>query len=208
MISLGVAAGIKMIPVVWLGGDFLLLGMAHAIGTHRIIGKRADGSLAPWAWVLFFPLLIMTMIVWHLTRLVSREPPCDAVTEDLVVGRRLLPLELPRDFDNYIDLTAEFAEPRAVRCRSGYVSFPILDGGAPEPEALRDALASLRPGTTFIHCAQGHGRTGLFALAILLASGAAKDMDEGIRMLRTSRPGIRLNREQYCCIARFASMKQ
>jgi hypothetical protein len=100
MIALGVAAGNRMIPVVWLGGNFLLLGMAHAIGAHRIIGKRANGSLAPWAWVLFFPLLTLTIVIWHLTRLVTREPACDVVIEGLVVGRRLLPSELCRNLDN------------------------------------------------------------------------------------------------------------
>jgi len=204
MIALGVGAGKGLIPVVWLGVDFLALGLAHASGAHRIVGKRFDGSLSPWSWLFYLPLLTFTILIWHLTRLISREPASNVVTEDLVVGRRHLSSELPRGFDNYVDLTAEFAEPRAIRRNIGYISFPILDGGAPKARALRDAVAKLRPGRTFIHCAQGHGRTGMFALAVLLSTGATRNVDEGLRMLRTIRPGIRLNREQRRCIEEFA----
>jgi protein-tyrosine phosphatase len=153
---------------------------------------------------LFLPLLALTTAVWHLVRLLTREMAHNSVTENVVVGRRLLPSELTREFDNYVDLTAEFAEPSAIRRRFGYVCFPILDGGAPTPEALREAVGRLRPGTTFIHCAQGHGRTGLVALAVLLTSGAARDIEDGLQILRAARPGIRLNPDQQRCIDRFA----
>ncbi|MBI4659424.1 MAG: phosphatase [Verrucomicrobia bacterium] len=189
---------------VWLGCDFLVLGVAHGRGSHRVFGKRADGTLPLWGWLLFFPLLIYTTLVWHLIRLFSREAARSSVTEQLVVGRRLLAFELAGDFDNFIDLTAEFSEPSSIRCSPCYRSFPILDGAAPTPEALHAAVTALRPGRTFIHCAQGHGRTGLFALAVLLSSGVARSVEDGLRMLSAVRPGIRLSREQRRCIQIYA----
>ncbi len=99
-----------------------------------------------------------------------------------------------------VDLTAEFSEPSVIRCSPSYHSFPILDGSAPTPEALRAAVVSLRLGRTFIHCAQSHGRTGLFALAVLLSSGAARSVGDGLRMLKAVRPAIRLSRDQQRCI--------
>jgi protein-tyrosine phosphatase len=108
----------------------------------------------------------------------------------------LLPSEVPAGFDNYVDLTAEFAEPSSIRRSSAYVCFPILDGAAPAPQALRKAVGNLRPGRTFVHCGQGYGRTGLFAAAVLLTSGAAGTMEEALQMLVAARPGIRLNGEQ------------
>lgn len=158
-----------------------------------------------WSWLLFFPLLIYTIAVWHLVRLFSREPAHSEVTEHLVVGRRLLAFELDAEFNNYVDLTAEFPEPSAIRQLATYRSFPILDGAAPAPEAMRAVVASLRPGRTFIHCAQGHGRTGLFALAVLLSSGVVHSVEDGMRMLSTVRPGIRLSREQHKCIQIYAN---
>ena len=186
--------------MVWFGCDFLVLGIAHGRGWHRVFGKRANGTLPIWSWLVFLPLLIYTAIVWHLVRLFSREPARNAVTDQLVVGRRLLSFEVEGEFDNFVDLTAEFSEPSSIRRSPSYCSFPILDGGAPSPEALRAVVTSLRPGRTFVHCAQGHGRTGLFALAVLLSSGVVRSVDDGLRMLTAVRPAVRLNRAQLGCI--------
>lgn len=171
-----------------------------------MFGKRPDGALPLWGWLIFVPMLSYMSAVWHLVRIFSREPARSVVTEQLVVGRRLLASELDGEFDNYVDLTAEFAEPSAIRRSPAYRSFPILNDAAPSPEALRAAVRSLRPGRTFIHCARGYGRTGLFALAVLLTSGVAHSVEDGLRMLRAVRPGIRLNREQHNCIQMYADL--
>jgi hypothetical protein len=204
LIALGVAERGWWLFAVWMGCDFLILGVAHGRGAHGVFGKRADGTLPLWSWVLFFPLLIYTWAVCHLLRLLIPEPPRNTVMEQLVVGRRLLASEIEGEFDNYVDLTAELSEPRAIRRSPSYRCFPILDGAAPTPEALLVAVASLRPGRTFIHCAQGHGRTGLFALAVLLSSRQARSVEDGLRILRATRPLIRLSREQRRCIQIYA----
>lgn len=188
----------------WLGCNVVVLAVAYGRGFHRVFGKRPNGALPLWSRFVFFPLLIYSSAVWRLLRLLTREPPVHSVTEHLLVGRRLVPSEVPGEFDNYVDLTAEFSEPSAIRCSPAYVSFPILDGAAPSPEALREAVRCLRPGRTFIHCAQGHGRTGLFALAVLLSSGVAHSVADGLRVLQAARPGIRLNRAQRRCAEMFA----
>ena len=204
LVVLGVAERGWFLPAVWLGGNFLVLGVAHGCGSHRVFGKREDGTLPLWSRFVFLPLLIYTTLVWNVIRLLSREPASNAVTDELVVGRRLLAFEAEGEFDNFVDLTAEFTEPSAIRRSAAYRSFPILDGAAPTPEALRAAVASLRPGRTCIHCAQGHGRTGLFALAVLLSSGVARSVEEGMRMLSAVRPAIRLSRDQRRCIETYA----
>ena len=173
LVVFGLVEGAWFLSAVWLGASFLVVGIAHGRGSHGVFGKRGDGTLPLWSWLLFFPLLVYIAAVWHLLRLISREPALNTVTDKLVVGRRLLPFEFRDHFDNYVDLTAEFREPCRIGRSPCYRSFPILDGSAPSPEALRSAVASLRPGRTYIHCAQGHGRTGLFALAVLLSSGSA-----------------------------------
>jgi hypothetical protein len=198
-----VERGWWLLPI-WLGGNFLILGLAHWRSSHGIFGKRPDGTISFWRRVAFLPLLAYTAAVWHLMRICSREQAQNMVADNVVVGRRLLPPELEGEFVNYIDLTAEFAEPSAIRLLPSYSSFPILDGAAPTPYALRRAVACLRPGRTFIHCAQGHGRTGLFALAVLLTSGVVLNVEDGLRMLTTVRPAIRLNSDQQKCIQMYA----
>src|SRR6266850_4581159 len=123
LIALGLIERGWFLLAAWMGFDFLILGIAHARHSHGVFGKKADGSLPFWSWLLFFPLLLYTSAVWHLVRLFSREPPHTIITTRLVVGRRLLPFELPGEFDNYVDLTAEFSEPSAVRDSPAYCSF-------------------------------------------------------------------------------------
>lgn len=203
---IGAQSGVLGALLLWLGCDFLLLGVAHFRRAHGLFGKRPDGTLPLWSWLIFLPLFLFSMLVWHLARIFSAEPPFNHVSSQLVVGRRLLPRESPGEFANYIDLTAEFQEPRAFRESPGYVAFPVLDASAPSPECLQAAVARLRPGATFIHCAQGHGRTGLFALAVLLTSGAVRTVDEGLSLLANSRPAIRLSPEQGNCIRSYATI--
>jgi hypothetical protein len=196
--------GILAALLFWSGANFFLVGVAHARKAHGIFGKRADGSLPWWSWVIFLPLHLLNTFVWHLFRALATEPASNPVSERLTVGRRLLPHENPGGFDNYIDLTAEFSEPRILRETRGYVAFPILDASAPSLEHLKAAVDRLRLGRTFIHCAQGHGRTGLFALAYLLSTGSARTVEEGMSLLTKARPAIRLNRAQMTCVQMFA----
>ncbi len=205
LIGLGFFERGWLLLAVWLGCDFLALGIAHARGAHRVFGKQTDGALLVWSWLVFLPLLLYTNAVWNFLRLFSREPAHNRLTEDLVVGRRLVPGELDGEFANYVDLTAEFAEPLAIRRSAAYLCFPILDGAAPDPSALHEFVVRLRPGKTFIHCAQGHGRTGLFALAVMLKSGAARTVSEGLEKLVSVRPGVRLTAVQRRCIENFAA---
>lgn len=205
LIAIGLVERGWLLLAVWLGCDFLVLGIAHAKGAHGVFGKRQNGTLPLWSWLVFLPLLLYTSAAWHVARLFVQEPAHNRVTDDLVVGRRLLPGEFDENFENYIDLTAEFSEPLAIRRSTGYRCFPILDGAAPDPRFLRDAIGRLRPGRTYIHCAQGHGRTGLFALAVMLKSGAARTVGEGLDKLRSVRPGINLSTVQRKCIEKFAA---
>jgi hypothetical protein len=208
LIATGVVQGGWALLTLWLGGDFCALALAHARGTHNLFGKRPDGTLPFWSWILFLPLLGYSWLVWHALRLLIREPASNGVTDQLVIGRRLMASELQGQFDNFVDLTSEFAEPRRIRASPAYRSFPVLDGGAPAPEALRAAVQGLRPGRTFVHCAQGHGRTGLFALAMLLNSGTARDVDQGLQMLQAARPRVHLSKPQRRCIEAFVAQRR
>lgn len=52
---------------------------------------------------------------------------------------------------------------------AGYRCFPVLNACAPSVGKLVEFLDSLdrETGVLYIHCAKGHGRTGLFAVALL-----------------------------------------
>ena len=206
LVILGAIYGAWCWFLVWPGVDFLILGTAHVVGGNHVFGKRTDGTLPLWSWLVFGPVHGYTLLVWHVIRVASREPAFNQVTNNLFVGRRLLPTEVPGDFANYVDLTAELTEPAEVRRLSAYRNFPILDGSAPSPRALQTMMASLPPGKTYVHCAQGHGRTGLFSLAWLLHTRAAQSVEDGMGQLRKARPAVRLSCEQQDCLEQYARL--
>ena len=188
----------------WPALNFLISGVAHARGWHRVFGKQRDGRLPFSRQFAFAPLLLYTHLVWRVIRLFSREPAWQQITPQLFVGRRLLPGEIDAPFDNWLDLTAEFVEPQPFRSNAAYIALPILDGSALSPEQLAAALDQLRPGRTFIHCAQGHGRTGFVAAALLLYGGEAANPQMALEQLQAVRSGIRLNKKQQSALEDFA----
>jgi hypothetical protein len=187
----------------WPGANFVALGLAYGLDRHRLFGKRADGQLPPWGRVAFAPLLAYAWLTWHLLRLIEREPAFCSVGPDLVLGRRLLAREWPSGFRNVVDLTAEFAETKLLRSSPGYVCFPVLDGSAPAARELLSVIERLKPGRTYVHCAQGHGRSALFAVALLLYHQRARIPEEALAQLKAVRPGVRLNRAQQACLGEF-----
>ncbi len=182
--------------LIWAGVSFGSVALGYAGVGPRVFGKTASGRIPLALKILNLPYLAYTWFVWHLVRLLSREAAFNAIDDNLVIGRRLLASEAPEGFDHYVDLTAEFEEPAPIRIRPGYRCLPILDASVPRVEELRGAVESSARGRTFVHCAQGHGRTGLFALALLLRRGSVQTIEEGVGLLRSLRPAVRLNREQ------------
>lgn len=182
--------------LIWAGISFASVALGYAGIGPCVFGKTSGGRIPLALKILNLPFLAYTWFVWHLVRLLSREAAFNTIDDNLVIGRRLLASEAPQGFDHYVDLTAEFEEPAPIRIRPGYRCLPILDASVPTIEELRGAVESSASGRAFVHCAQGHGRTGLFALALLLRRGSVQTIEEGVGLLRSLRPAVRLNREQ------------
>jgi protein-tyrosine phosphatase len=190
----------------WLGASFIAVGMAYARRCPRAFGKRDDGRLAIHHVVALLPYLGLTYAIWHLARWTAREPPASPATPGLWLARRLWPSEVPPDLETIVDLTAELAEPEAIRKRSGYRAFPILDGGHPSVHALSDFLRTIpRSGTVLFHCAQGHGRTAMVACCWLLEMGTARTHEAAEATVVTARPGAMMNRGQRDFVRAYAA---
>lgn len=196
LVGLGALAAGPYVLFAWLGGSFCMLGMGHVGLGAAVLGKEPSGRISTWARVLHLPFFVYTQLVWHSLRLFTREEAFHRVTDDLIVGRRLLPHEVTNDIRNYVDLTAEFEEPGPIRERFNYVCLPILDGGVPKSDEVRNALRKLDGGKTYVHCAQGYGRTALFTILLLAEQGVVRNLGEGMELLRQARPRMRLTRLQ------------
>ncbi|MCE5236945.1 hypothetical protein LLH23_00455 [bacterium] len=178
--------------LLWTGVACLLVGLAYAGLGARMFGKRADGSLAWWAWVLL-PYLGFTYAVWKIKRRFSKETLYDEIVPGLWIGRRVLGDELPAGVQLVVDLTCEFAEPSSVLQRCAVRCLPTLNYDVPPVAALQALVTELadRDGL-YIHCAQGHGRSAVVAAAVLVRRGVAATVDEAVEMVVRVRPKTHL----------------
>jgi protein-tyrosine phosphatase len=192
----------------WPGACLLAVGTGYAGAGPRVFGKRSDGSRAGWAILVQAPYLGVAWLIWWLLRRVRTEPCCHALAPDLFIGRRPRPAEMPAAVAAIVDLTCELSESAAVRRGRRYLCVPVLDGHVTSDGtfvALVHALA--RPGeTTYVHCAEGRGRTGALAVALLLARGLATDVDSALTLARSTRPSLRLSRSQRAQLERLTPL--
>jgi protein-tyrosine phosphatase len=143
--------------------------------------------------LVLLPYLQLTWLVWHVQRLLNREPCCNEISPGVWLGRRPLAADLPPGVDFIVDVTAEFRVRGIARDRS-YLCLPTLDTYAPGETMLCEAVSRIVgwPGQVYIHCALGHGRSAAVAAAVLLARGLAQDVADAEHMLRQIRPAVRL----------------
>lgn len=195
------------LALLWPATSFGLMALAYAGAGAPLLGKRPDGRMSPLALLALLPYLLLTWATWHLARVLSREPTHAEVVPGLLVGRRLLPGELPPGTGAVLDLTSEFIEPRAIREACRYVSLPILDASTLPVDRVAPVLRELAalPTPLYVHCAQGHGRTGMIAAALLVARGTAPDARTALALVQRVRPGVRLSHAQEHVLAELAA---
>ena len=183
--------------LLWPAFSFALVAAGYFGLGPRVFNKSEAGLVPLFNRCLLFPYLLYLNGVWHVSRLLRPEPPLNQLTENLFVSRRLLSHELPAEIVHVIDLTCEQSEPREQRLR-GYHCFPILDREAPSVEALSEwisQVAALQE-PVLIHCAEGHGRTGLFTAALLLYTRQCGSVEEALHFIQSRRPLVRLSGAQ------------
>ena len=192
--------------LVWPAVSFAAVGIAYAGVGAGLFGKKPDGALRFASVALLMPYLLLAWFVWHVARVLKREEPFDSLIPGVFIGRRLLASEYPEEIRSVVDITCEFAEPAQVLAKRTYRAFPILDASTPSSESLFDAVRHIAesPPGVFIHCAEGHGRTGLVAAALLLSLGHADTPERAIAMVQQRRPKALLNTVQQAAVESFA----
>lgn len=181
-------------PLWWLMAGFALTSWAYAANRVDLLGKRGRHLRSSLA-VVCLPHTVLTLAVWHLVRWFRSAEAISQLRENLFIGRRLLPSEMPPQIRSVVDLTAELPEPdwgsRTL------LSVPVLDGMPPRPDQLLAtcrALESLE-GPVYLHCARGFGRTATFAAAVLMVREGLS-LEAALEQVRTARPGAIPNRAQ------------
>ncbi len=173
------------------------MSAAYLVFGPRVYGKKSDGTRSFVSQFILFPYTTITYGLWNVTRLLRRGSAYNELINDVLIGRRLLSSELPENVETVVDLTCEFTEPAGLRKRN-YLNFPILDASVPSAIVLAEwaSIVASVTGCVFIHCAEGHGRTGMFAAALLYARGECNNVSDAIAMARKCRPAVRLQKVQ------------
>jgi diacylglycerol kinase (ATP) len=188
------------------------LAMAYALRSPRLLGKRADGSMAPLAWLLFWPFLLLNFLsLWSFRRL-SREEPISEIVPGLYLGCRLLREDRGaferRAIASTLDLTAEFPEVSYARSGS-YLCIPLLDTSPPTRDQLSLAAEwierRMAEAPVLVHCALGHGRSAIIVAAHLLRAGRAATVEETLELVSERRPGVGLNGAQARALRDYAA---
>lgn len=183
--------------LLWPAFSFAFVASGYFGLGARIYGKSAKGLLSPLNQILLAPYLVMLWSLWHLGRLLVRQPAYHQITDNIYVGRRLLGAELPDLIEHVIDLTCEFNEPQALNSLN-YHSFQILDATAPSKEQLQEwvEIVAQLSGNIYIHCAAGQGRAGMFAAALALRLGLAQTPEAALAYVKAKRPLVWLTPSQ------------
>jgi protein-tyrosine phosphatase len=192
-----------------LGGGFLWLfwpafslgavSLAYAGFGPALFAKGSDGQIDWAARLMLAPYLAGARLNSRLwTR---RQPRIVEVSNGVMLGR----FPATRDCASaatVIDLTCEFAQPRAA---PAWLCVPMLDLVAPDAASLRqaaDAIEKVRAqGPVLVCCALGYGRS-VAALAVwLVRTGRAEDLPSAVQHLVGRRPRLALNARQLSAIA-------
>ncbi len=183
----------------WLALDLLLISFSYCFNSTFMFGKQSNGKINIVNKVLLFPYLLFIWKIWRFATILDKPKPFNQLTENIWIGRRLLNSEGIQNIDLVLDLTSEFSEPMNLIAVKEYLSFPILDAGVPIENEFKRLLNYLKDfnGNIYIHCAQGSGRTGIVACGYLLFTGKARTLEEAYQFVKSKRPSVKLNSEQF-----------
>ena len=202
-ILVAIAIWTQLWILLWPAAVMVAVAVVYLAHAPRALGKRADGTLAWWAWLAWAPLFGYMRLMHELARSLTDEPVGTEVAAGIWVGRRPRAHELPPGIAIVVDLCAELAETAGVADGRIYLAIPTLDATAPTPAQIAKAVDAVLAagGPAFIHCAFGHGRSATVAAAVLVRRGDATLADVEARM-QALRPRIGLNAIQRAALRR------
>ncbi|HEU4733029.1 MAG TPA: dual specificity protein phosphatase family protein [Kofleriaceae bacterium] len=205
VLCIGLAIWTHLWLLLWPAAVLIAVAIVYLAHAPAAFGKRRDGTIAWWAWLVWAPIFGYMRLLHELARSLTDEPVASEVAPGVWVGRRPRVHELPDGIAIVVDLCAELPEPAGVARGRAYLAIPTLDATSPTPARIAHAvdamLAAVAPGGgAFIHCAFGHGRSATVAAALLVRRGDAT-LEDVEQKMRACRPRIALNAHQRAALA-------
>jgi hypothetical protein len=188
----------------WVSAAFGGAALAYAGAGPRLFGKRDDGSVPVWSYVVMGPFLVFGRAGLRVFNATGLESPWSAIDDGVWLGRRPHGPDVP-SFQELapiavLDMAAEVARSRGLTGHEIYLTLPTLDNAAPAPDQLDAGVAFIemhrQAGPVYVHCALGNGRAATITAAWLLSTGRAEGVVDAERQLKALRPSVGLSSAQ------------
>ena len=196
----------------WLTLNTLIVSFAYLWGNKVVLIRKDEkkGTIAPLTATFFLPFLTGNFVVWWLKHALCRKEDLgnevSGGAQELWVGR--YPLHIKTDDTRVlrnlhaigvtcvVDLTCEFPAHKRFVKQASYFCCPSLDRLMASPETLSRAAVNVldkvrEPGAVYVHCANGHGRSALFAGILLILCNRCSSLAEAEVLMKSGRPGIK-----------------
>lgn len=187
------------------------VAVAYATGRPGLLMKRDDGSQPIFAWLVLWPYFLLahgSLLLYRLSN--HRKTRVAEVIPGIWFARRLTRREFREAgvrWSAVLDLAAEF--PRIASADTAYRSLPMLDGAVPSEDQIDEAVTwidtQVTRGPLLVHCALGHGRTGMVILAWLLLQRHVPDVKTGVNHLRARRSTFGMSKAQLAALEALAA---
>ena len=195
LLAAALGGGGPVLVLIWPASAVGLVGLAYLLGRPGWLGKGVTGRRSPAMTALLLPWTAAVGAVLSVTATKSREAAWHEIADGLFLGRMARFDEMPSGVDLVIDLTAELAADLRVIAGRTYRCVPALDVSALPAEVLNPLVEEITawPGRVLIHCTQGRERSGLVMACVLVRRGLVADIDEAVKLIQSSRPGVQLS---------------
>jgi len=180
--------------------NFLVtLGFLFNAGTG-LIGKRKNGSLPWWSYVVWLGFIGPTWLYTFLHTQLGKSKgvrEADEVLPGWWLGSRYADVarERPETFSGIVDLTCEL--PERVKEKDNYCLVPVWDGTPPSTRDIDRAadfcVTNSKSGHILVHCAHGRGRSTTVFVAALVKAGKYDTWQNAFAACKLRRPAVKLN---------------
>jgi len=169
--------------LIWPAVNLLILALAYASNQPNLImNKKDDGSISPILLALNLPWLLITWGVFRLQISFEKDFANQLEGSNLWISRRPTSRDDLSQFDLVIDLTAEFSKDQI---KVKYRCFPNLDGHILKHN--KPISSEWTDKKVLIHCANGYGRSSLYAAILLVEWQFCSDFKAALDLIKNNR---------------------
>ena len=182
----------KQYYLFWPALNFAVFTGAYLFNQASWILNKKNATFSKLLLLINLPWLLLTWIIFRIQITLSKEDFMNQIADtNIWISSKPTNTNQLEGFDLIIDLTAEFL-PLKTTVKTLHLA--NLDG---MPLSHFETLERVKKNSkVLIHCANGHGRSSSFATILLRELKYCQSTEEGLEMIKASRPMAKPNRPQ------------